>query len=438
MAGHLLMSRKERSRKTEFDLVLGGRQTLVEAAERLGLSYRQCRRSFQRYREQGDGGLVHRSRGRPSNRGYSAAFRKRVINRYRERYEELDFGPTLAAEKLAEEGLVIDHETLRRWLLEEGLWKRRRRTRKHRERRERKGHFGELVQMDGSHHRWFGPERPSACLMNMVDDARGVTMSTMCEQETTQGAMELLWKWVETYGIPRALYTDRKTVFVTEREPTVEEQLAGEEPKTAFGKACEKLGIEIITAYSPQAKGRVERNHGVYQDRLVKELGLRGIKTLATANKLLHNGFTDQLNAKFACEARSEPDYHRPLPKAVNLADVFCIEELRVVQNDWTVRHSNRRYQILKENRPLPKPKDKVVVRLRLDGSVHLIYKNNPLNYRLLSMAELRVRSAPKPAPVPKPKSKPNRPATPQKYPTPWRHNCTVMFADTDTKTKKK
>jgi len=438
MAGHLLMSRKERWRKTEFDRVVAGKQTLVEASERLGLSYRQCRRSFQRYREQGDAGLVHRSRGRRSNRGYSQVFRKRVVTRYRERYEELDFGPTLAAEKLAEEGLAVDHETLRRWLLAEGLWKRRRTSRIHRERRDRKEHFGELVQMDGSHHRWFGPERPSACLMNMVDDARGVTLSTLCEQETTQGALELLWRWVKAYGIPRALYTDRKTVFVTEREPTVEEQLAGEEPKTAFGKACEKLGIELITAYSPQAKGRVERNHGVYQDRLVKELGLRGITTIATANTLLHHGFTDQLNEKFSRPARSTTDYHRPVPKGVHLADVFCVEELRVVQNDWTVRHSNRHYQILKENRPLPKPKDKVVVRLRLDGSLHLIYQGRPLDYRPLSMAELRVRSAPKTSPVAKPRCKSNPRATPQKYRTPWRHNCTVMFADTDTKTKKK
>lgn len=436
MAGHLLMSRKERCRKTEFDLVLAGKQTLIEAARRLGLSYRQCRRSFERYRAQGDAGLVHRGRGRSSNRGYSEAFRKRVVKRYRDRYEDLEFGPTLAAEKLVEEGLAVDHETLRRWLIEEGVWKRQRRTRQHRERRERKEHFGELVQMDGSHHQWFGPQRSSACLMNMVDDARGVTMSTMCEQETTQGAMELLWKWVETYGIPRALYTDRKTVFVTDREPTVEEQLAGVEPKTAFGKACEKLGIEIITAYSPQAKGRVERNHGVYQDRLVKELGLRGIKTLSTANKLLHNGFTDQLNTKFACPAPSTIDYHRPVPKNINLSDVFCFEEVRVVQNDWTVRHKNRHYQILKENRSLPKPKDKVVVRVRLDGSVHLIDKDRPLEYRLLSQVELKRRAAPKPPPGAKPKT--TKPATPKTYRTPWRQNCTVMFADTETKTKKK
>jgi transposase len=425
-------------RKTEFDLVVRGEQTLGQAAERLGLSYRQCRRSFKRFKEEGDAGLVHRSRGRPSNRRRSDKLRARVVKRYGERYAELGFGPTLAAEKLAEEGLVVDHETLRRWLLEEGLWKRRRKSRQHRERRERKEHFGELVQMDGSHHRWFGPERPSGCLMNMVDDARGITLSTMYEEETTQGAMELLWRWVETYGIPRALYTDRKTVFVTDREATVEEQLAGEEPKTAFGKACERLGIEIITAYSPQAKGRVERNHGVYQDRLVKELGLRRITTIATTNKLLHNGFTAHLNKRFECEAKSGTDYHRPVPRGLNLADVFCREEHRVVQNDWTVRFNNRHYQILNENRPSPKPKDKVVVRVRLDGSLHLIHKGSPLTYRLLSWAELTVRAAPKPPAVAKPKPKTGKPAPPRKSRTPWRQNCTVMFADTKKKTKKK
>jgi len=382
MSGHLRMSKKERNRKSVFEEVSGGRRSLREAAKCLGLSYRQCRRSYKRFRAQGDAGLVHRSRDRPSNRGYPASFKARVIARYEERYASLKFGPTLAAEKLAEEGLAVPAETLRRWLQAEGHAPWRRRHGACRERRERKEHFGELVQMDGSHHRWFGSKRPEACLMNMVDDAQGTTMSSMCEEETTEGAMRLLWRWVETHGIPRALYTDRKTVFITDREPTLEEQLAGEEPKTAFGKACAKLEIAIIPANSPQAKGRVERNHGVYQDRLVKEMSLKRITTIAGANKLLHNGFTDHLNAKFEREAADPADYHRPVPKGVELADVFCFEEYRVVQNDWTVRYQNRHYQILRENKPLPKPKDKVLVRLRLDGTLHLVYRGKPLAYR--------------------------------------------------------
>ena len=210
-------------------------------------------RSYKRYREDGDRGLVHRSRGRPSNRAKPEEFRREVLKRYDEKYE--DFGPTFVAEKLAEEGLVLDHETLRRWLLAENKWKKKRRRGKHRSRRERKAHFGELVQLDGSHHRWFGPEHPGSCLMNMVDDATGTTLSSMADEETTEAAMGTLWLWIERYGVPSALYTDKKNVFVTDREPTIEEQLAGMEPRrcVAFGKACEKLEIEIITANSPRA-----------------------------------------------------------------------------------------------------------------------------------------------------------------------------------------
>ena len=392
MKGHLLMSSKERRRKSVFDRVLSGQLTIREASEELGLSYRHTRRSYGRFVCEGDAGLVHRSRGRPGNRAKPARLRTQVLRRYRERYAKCRCGPTLAAEKLGQEGLAVDHETLRRWLLADGQWRKRRRGRRHRSQRERKRHFGELVQMDGSHHRWFGPERPQSCLMNMVDDATGETVSSMAQKETTEAAMRLLWRWIERYGIPRALYTDKKNVFVTQREPTLEEQLAGEQPLTAFGKACAKLDIAIITAHSPQAKGRVERNHGVYQDRFVKELALRGITKVATADRALQNGFSDELNAKFAKPPMADEDFHRPLPKDIALEDVFCIEEWRTVNNDWTIRHDNRFYQILEENRPLPKPRDKVLVRTRLDGTVLLVYRERLLQYRPIGKAEQRHR----------------------------------------------
>jgi transposase len=392
MEGHLTMSSKERRRKSLFDRVLSGEMRLREASERLGLSYRQTRRSYQRFVAEGDGGLVHRSRGRPGNRGKPARLRKKVLRRYRERYGQAQCGPTLAAEKLAQEGLVVDHETLRRWLMADGQWRKRRKRNRHRSRRERKHHFGELVQMDGSHHRWFGPQGAKSCLMNMVDDATGHTLSLMAAEETTEAAMVLLWRWVERYGIPKALYTDKKTVFVTGREPTIEEQLAGQEPTTAFGKACAKLDIEMITAHSPQAKGRVERNHGVYQDRFAKELVLRGITTIDSANKALQNGFSDELNAKFAKAPISDEDVHRPVPQDMVLEDVLCFEERRTVNKDWTVRHQNRFYQILEQNRPLPKPRENVLVRTRLDRAVYLIYRGRPLQYRSIPKAEQRRR----------------------------------------------
>jgi transposase-like protein len=427
MEGHLLMSRKELHRKSVLEGVAAKRLTLKEASRRMGLTYRQTLRVYARFVEDGDAGLVHRRRGQPSNRAYPARFRDKVLKRYRERYKDHDVGPTLAAEKLAEEGLVVDHETLRRWLLKEGDWKKRRKRKTHRSRRERKAHFGELVQMDGSPHAWFGPRRPHACLMNMVDDATNIGAVLIDEEETTEAAMRLLWKWIEAYGIPMALYTDRKNVFVTDREPTMEEQLAGEEPRTAFGQACYKLGIEIIRAYSPQAKGRVERVHGTYQDRLVKELALRGITRIETANTLLQNGFTADLNAKFARPPLEQQDYHRPLPKGLKLDDVFCFEQHRTVQNDWTIRHENRYYQIRKDNTPLPKPKDKIVVRTHLDGRIRLLYRNKDLDFRPITLTQRQQHEMPRPK---RPAEAKTRTQEKNTHHHPWRQNCTLMQAE--------
>lgn len=378
--GLLTMSGKERARKGVLDEVVLGALSLVEAASRMRLSYRHAKRLIARYRAQGDAGLVHRGRGRPSSRAKPPALRVAVLERYREDFAK--DGPTFVSEKLAEEGLVVDHETLRRWLIEDGQWQRRRKCGRHRNRRERKARFGELVQLDGSHHAWFGEERPRACLMNLVDDAQGTTLALMAEEETTEAAMRALWRWVERYGIPRALYLDRKSVYIAIRQPTREEQLAGIEPLTAFGTACKKLGSELITAHSPQAKGRVERNHAVYQDRFVKELRLQNITDLKGANALLEGGFVDGLNAKFAKTPRDDKDAHRPVPRGLDLRDVFCIDQERTVSNDWCVRHENRHYQIEKLNAPLPKPGEKIIVRRWLDGSLHLLYKEQRLHYR--------------------------------------------------------
>jgi transposase len=375
----LTMSAKERARKGVLDEVVRQRRTLSDAALEMRVSYRHAKRLLARYRAEGDAGLVHRSRGRPSSRAKPIEVREAALERCRTDFAGL--GPTLAAEKLAEEGLSIDHETLRRWLIAKGQWQRRRKRGQHRSRRERKARFGELLQLDGSDHAWFGEDRERACLMNLVDDATGKTLSLMAEEETTEVAMRALWRWVERYGIPRALYLDRKSVYVAIRQPTREEQLAGIEPRTAFGAACQKLGIALITAYSPQAKGRVERNHGVYQDRFVHELRLKGITDIAGANTLLHNGFIDGLNAKFAKPPRDAKDAHRPLPRRQKLQDVFCIDEVRTVSNDWCIRHENRHYQIAKLNAPLPKPGEKVTVRRWLDGSLHLLYKEHRLVY---------------------------------------------------------
>jgi len=417
MEGHLLMSAKERRRKVEFEGVREGRQNIKEASERLGLSYRHCRRSYKRFRAQGDKGLVHRSRGRPSNQAKPREFRNAVLVRYHKRYK--GFGPTFATEKLCADGYELDHETLRRWLIAESgrRWEWQRKQGKHRGQRERRAHFGELVQMDGSHHEWFGKAEGFSCLMDMVDDATGETLAVMGEQETTELAMEALWAWCARYGIPRALYTDRKNVFVTERKPTIEEQLAGQTPLTVFGKACKKLDIEIIPAGSPQAKGRVERKHRDYQDRFVKELRLEGITTIEGANQLLQNGFVDQLNDRCVVPPRSDIDLHRPVAPELELPEVFCFEQSRVVSNDWTVRCDNRFYQILKRNDPLPRPRQRVTVRRLLDGTIQLLYRDNKLRFKEIEPPATALRyTKPAPAQPPAPRKK-HKPAPDH----PWR-----------------
>lgn len=377
MAGKLPMGQKELLRSKYMEMVLQKQRTLLNASLALKISYRQAKRIYQVYKKYGDKGLIHGNAGKPSARSKDKNFKKQVLKKYQERY--FDFGPTFASEKLFEnEKLKIDNETLRRWLIEDGLWKITRRRNKHRQRRDRRERFGELVQFDGSHHDWFEGRRPKCCLMNMVDDATGITFSFMSEQETSEDAMKLLWEWLKIYGIPQGLYCDRKNAFVIDREPTIEEQLANIQPKTDFEKVCDKLGIEIKKAYSPQAKGRVERSHGVYQDRLVKELRLRNISTIEDANKFLSEIYLKKINAKFKKEPLKPEDAHVPL-MGLDLKDVFCFEETRVVSNDYIVQYASECYQILKENKNKPRPGTKVTVKKWLDKSVHIIWKGKEL-----------------------------------------------------------
>lgn len=376
------MSRKDCRKVQVLSRVKEKLISVRRAGELLGLSHRQAKRLWKRYREGGERAVIHRGRGARSNNHIDPNLKQRIVDRYRKVYE--GFGPTLAAEKLAElDGFPpISRETLRLWLLEAGLWRRHRRRSPYRKRREPKQHFGELLQMDGSHHPWFGEEHNRCCLMNLVDDATGISLAMLSEQETTEAAMRILWAWIDRYGIPLALYCDLKNVYLCDREPSLEEQLQGKLPKTAFGLACEKLGIEIISAYSPQAKGRVERKHGVYQDRFVKELRLRGAKTIPEANMILQGGFIEKLNQKFAHAPLAEEDLHVRLTARQDLRDILCFEQLRSVGHDWVVRSDNRFYQLLRGHEPLPRATSKVTVRTWLDGSVHILHRARRIEYQ--------------------------------------------------------
>src|ERR1700724_2204009 len=295
------MSTRELRRAEVLGRVKGETLRLVDAAKMLELSYRQGKRLWQRYRDEGGKGRQHRSAGRSSNRAKPEKFRRKVLQLIREKYsgtEQERFGPTLAAEHLADEdGLEVGEETLRRWMLAEGLWSRMRRRKAHRKRRERRPYFGDLVQLDGSFHAWFEERGPRGCLMNMVDDATGTTCSRLGEKETIWAAVGVLRCWIGKYGVPRALYTDWKNVY--KRPPTERELLRGRAPTTQFGRMCERLEIRIIAASSAQAKGRVERNNGTHQDRLIKKMRRKNICTHELANEFLEREYLPEHNQRF-------------------------------------------------------------------------------------------------------------------------------------------
>jgi len=377
------MSSRELERVEVMGRVGSGELKLSDAAVMLELSYRQTRRLWRRYREVGRKGLKHGNAGRPSNRSKPRKLRRRALNLIKKKYsgsEEERFGPTLAAEHLAEEdGIGVDHETLRRWMLAERLWSRQRKRKKHCQRRERKLHFGELVQLDGSFHDWLEGRGPRGCLMNMVDDARSATQARLGKEETIWAAAGVLRAWIEKYGVPRALYTDWKNVY--KRKATPAEQLRGEVPATQFGRMCQRLGIRIIAASSPQAKGRVERNHGTHQDRLIKKLRRKKIDSYEAANQYLEKEYLPEHNQRFARPAARTEDYHGRKPTARELRQIFRLETERSISNDWVIRHEGRCLQLQPGQRRYGPTKSKALVCEWEDGAMAVYYRGERLAF---------------------------------------------------------
>ena len=409
------MSRKERKRLTVMVGVTAAELTLVQAAELMGVGYRQSKRIWKRYQADGDAGLGHRLRGQPSARRKPAALRTQALARYaEERYA--DFGPTLMAEQLAKEKLVVDHETLRRWRLAAGQHTVRRRQQTHRQWRERKPCFGAMVQLDGSHHDWFEGRGPKCVVMVMVDDATNEMHARFFEEETTRASYDVLEGWVRKHGLPASLYVDRDSIYRCEGAASIAEQLAGKAPATQFGRAMKALEVELILAHSPQAKGRVERMNGTLQDRLVKELRLAGISDLARANRFLDGKYLRAFNRQFARVAASPVNVHRAVPR--NLNEVLSWEEARVVQGDWTVACARKRYQLDRQHEALSLVRRQVIVRTLRNGRVQLVYRGQPLKWRELPAGAVR-----KLRPVMKPtKAKPEMAPAPAAS-HPWRRD---------------
>jgi transposase len=370
------MSQRERDRLKVLYGVLRKERLQKEAARLLRLSVRQVRRLLRRIQESGDQGLVHRLRGRASNRRLALELRQRVLAEYRRRYE--GFGPTLASEKLAEQGLVVSADTLRRWLLAEGLWQEKRQRDKHRQRRARRECFGELVQMDTSIHDWTEGRGATMVLVVMIDDATSRVEARFYPGETVVAHFDLLGRWLRKHGRPLALYTDHDSIFEAHSKgrPDYDGQ-------TQFARALAELDIRSLLASSPQAKGRVERFFQLAQDRWVKEMRLANVQTLAEANAFLPR-LVQQYNRRFTVAPARGGDAHRDLGAQHTLAAILSVQTVRRVDNDYTVRFQNRGYQLLPPAWPGLR-RGQVVLEQRLDGTLAIRFGERYLRFREVS-----------------------------------------------------
>lgn len=399
------MNRRDLRRWQVLEQVLEKKVRQVKAAEILELTDRQIRRLVKRVGAGGAKGLLHRARGRESNRRHCEGFRQQVLGIYRKRYE--GFGPTLAVEKMLErEKIRIGRETLRQWLIEEGLWEGKRKAQKHREWRERRECFGEMIQMDGSHHDWLEGRGPKLVLMGYIDDATGHVFARFYDYEGTMPAMDSFYHYTKRYGLPHELYLDKHSTYKGWGKLTVEEDLAGREaPVSEFGRAMEELGVKLIHAGSPQAKGRIERLFGTFQDRLIKEMRLAGIKSKEEANQFLQR-YLPIYNRRFDKKARSQANLHRKPPK--DLKQALSIQTRHCLRQDHTIRHQGKFYQIL-ERWAGHRPKE-VRVEERLDGKLYITREGRELQYR-------RIQEPPQRFPVPK-----KKPSKARRVPIPMTH----------------
>ena len=390
------MNDKELRRGEVLSRVKRGELSLSEAAQLLDISYRHTKRIGRRYAAAGTQALRHGNVGRVSNRAKPAELRKRVLQLVRENYSgepHERFGPTLAAEHLRKDhDLQVSVRTLGRWMLAAGLWSRRRKRKPHRSRRQRKAHFGELIQVDGSHHDWLEGRASKGCMMNFVDDASGVALCRFSNEETTWAAADLLGAWVRQYGVPKALYCDWKNVYL--RQPTSREAIEGIEPETQFGRMCAKLGIAIIGASSPQAKGRVERHHGTHQDRLIKKMRLQGIADYEAANRYLDEQYLPEHNAKFGSEPSAGADFHRRLSKRLDLKWVLCLEAERVVSGDRVVRFENRFLQLKPKRNQALGTGARVTVQQAREGELQVVYEDRAVAFEEIARPEPKQRAA--------------------------------------------
>jgi transposase len=376
LKGLLTMSTKELERLSTIEKTIAKRLTQMIAAQYLGVTVRQINRLVKKYKQNGPEGLISKQRGNPSNRKYTdekiEAIKTLVVKHY------YDFGPKFAAEKLYEKhGIKVNKETLRQWMVEWGLWKAKRQKQAQlHPQRDRRDCFGELTQIDGSPHLWFEERGPKCCLLVAIDDATSQLCSLHFEPtETTAGYFKLMRKYIVEHGIPLATYSDQHGIF------RINLPTAGEDTETQFGRAARQLGVEVICAHSPEAKGRVERANQTLQDRLVKEMRLLGISDIKSANEYLPTFMKDH-NSRFAVEAKSLENANRkdlPTDEEMNL--IFSYQDERKISKNLEISYENVIYQIKINSKGYRLRHAKVTVCKDLNDFITLVCQGKILDY---------------------------------------------------------
>jgi transposase len=378
------MSNREITRLEVMQRLKEKRLTQKEAARLLGISTRQVKRLWRTYRQKGAQGLVSQRRGKPSNNRLDAGLVQQALDLIKEKYE--DFGPTLAHEKLTEiHGLRLSRESVRRIMIAEDIWKPKKagKLTTH-PMRERRACFGELVQIDGSDHAWFEDRGPRCTLLVFIDDATGKLLELWFVPEETFFAYgEAARHYFERYGKPLAFYTDKHSIFRVNQPQT----LGKGSGLTQFGRAMQELDIQIICAHSPQAKGRIERANQTLQDRLVKELRLRGISDMPAGNAYLPE-FRDDYNRRFAVIPRSKHEAHRPLLSADNLERILTHQEKRTLTKNLTVHYNKVIYQIQTRRPTYAMRNAPVTVCENAQAEITILYQDKPLEYTIYHQAQ--------------------------------------------------
>lgn len=402
----LTMSQEELRRLHVIRKAIDKRIKQHEAAEMLRLSERQVRRLVKRVREESDKGIIHRLRGAKSHHAITEVIKKKVFALCRGIYA--GFNPTFASEKLFERNKIkISRETLRQWFIKEAIAYDKRKARPHRKWRQRKAYCGEMIQIDGSHHDWFEGRGAECVLLGYIDDATSQVYARFYEYEGTFPAMDSFKRYALKYGLPQSVYLDCHSTYKSTKKPTIENELLNKQALSQFGRALEELGVHLIHAQSAPAKGRVERLFKTFQDRLIKEMRLKGLKSIAEGNEFLSH-YLPMFNRRFNVVALKDEDLHRLLPKGLDLAKVFSVKIPRALRNDFTIVHEGKLYQVEDDIRA-----KEVIVEERINGSLFITYKGRALRYREITQRPQKIQQPRKP-------SKP-RAYAPAAMDNPWR-----------------